>query len=97
MDGQLLSNWDTIEPLLFWENGQRRKDESQETVGRIRMLLAKATRADQGLALATSLTSEFGVFLLTMALWRVLPVTSASAWGSLAGSCPLSDSCTLGS
>lgn len=97
MDGRLLSNWDTIEPLLCWENGQRRKDESQETVRRIRMLLAKATWADQGLALATSLTSEFGVFLLTMALWRVLPVTSASAWGSLAGSCPLSDSCTLGS
>lgn len=59
MDGRLLSNWDTIEPLLCWENGQRRKDESQETVGRIRILLAKATRADQGLALAASLTSEF--------------------------------------
>lgn len=89
MDGRLLSNWDTLEPLLCWENGQRRKDESQETVWRIRMLLAKATRVDQGLALVTSLTSECGVFLLTMAVWRVLPVTSASAWGSLAGSCTL--------
>lgn len=97
MDGRLLSNSDTIKPLLCWENGQRRKDESQETVGRIRMLLAKVTQADQGLALATSLTSEFDVFLLTMAVWRVLPVTSASAWGSLSGSCPLPDSCTLGS
>lgn len=25
MDGRLLSNWGTIEPLLCWENGQRRE------------------------------------------------------------------------
>lgn len=73
MDGRFLSNWGTIEPLLCWENGQRRDGESQETVGRMRMFSAvsraqedETTRAEQGLALATSLTRELDLFLLTM-------------------------------
>lgn len=85
MDERLLSNWGTIEPLLCWENGQRREGKSQETPSRMRMFSAvsraqeaETTWAEQDLSLATSLTSEPGLFLLTMTMWCALPVTSAT-------------------
>lgn len=49
---------------------------------------AETTQADQGLALATSLTRELDLFLLTMTVCLVLPVTSASAWESWAPTHP---------